>query len=145
MMNKDNEKTVITGNATLSDIEDDKGNFSSTMAMSKNTFIGKIPTLRQAVLEIMGEDPRQFILREEDVIIGRIPECGFQLPIENVSRKHACIHYHNEEYEIEDLNSTNGIYVNGIKVEKCVLRNHDLIEVGGVKIQFLEKRIRQEN
>jgi pSer/pThr/pTyr-binding forkhead associated (FHA) protein len=58
---------------------------------------------------------------------------------------HARIIYRNEEYQIEDLGSTNGVYVNGIKVEKCILREQDVIEIGGVKILFVEEKIRQDH
>ena len=89
----------------------------------------------------MGEEKKQIKLGEEDIIIGRVTECDIQLMVENVSRKHARITYRNEEYQIEDLGSTNGIYINGIKVEKCILRNQDLLEVGGVKILFKEEKV----
>ncbi|MFC1820351.1 FHA domain-containing protein [Thermodesulfobacteriota bacterium] len=91
----------------------------------------------------MGKKGKKIILGEEEVIIGRIPDCDIQLLVENVSREHARIIYRNEEYQIEDLGSTNGIYLNGIKVQKCILRDNDLIEIGGVKIQFGEEKIIQ--
>ena len=62
--------------------------------------------------------------------------------MDNVSRKHAKIFYLNEEYHVEDLNSTNGIFINEIKVEKGILRDQDILEIGGVKIVFREGKIR---
>ena len=41
---------------------------------------------------------------------------------------------------MEDMNSTNGVYVNGVRVVKCVLRDNDQIEMGGVKIIFKEEK-----
>ena len=104
--------------------------------------IGKIPSKQHAFLEMLGGEPGNLELGENEVVIGRVPDCDIQLMVENVSRKHARIFYVNEEYKIEDMGSTNGIYVNGIKVEKCSLRNQDLIEIGGVKIIFNEGKIR---
>jgi pSer/pThr/pTyr-binding forkhead associated (FHA) protein len=94
-------------------------------------------------LEVIGtlENENHVELGEEEVFIGRAPECLIQLSVENVSRKHARITFRNEEYQIEDLGSTNGVYINGIKVEKCTLRKHDQIEIGGVKIIFNEGSI----
>ena len=62
--------------------------------------------------------------------------------MDNVSRKHARIIYRNEEYQLEDLGSTNGIYVNSIKVAKCILRDQDLLDIGGIKMLFCEEKAR---
>lgn len=43
------------------------------------------------------------------------------LNLNSVSRKHARIFLRKEEYHIEDLHSTNGTYVNGVRVVKCIL------------------------
>ena len=134
-MSKDSEKTIRTG-------DKEQSRFSSTLELSRETFMGKIPTTQHACLEIMGEEKERVLLGEDEVIIGRVPDCDIQLLVDNVSRKHARILYRNEEYQIEDLGSTNGVYVNGIKVEKCILREHDIIEIGCMKILFVEEKIR---
>jgi pSer/pThr/pTyr-binding forkhead associated (FHA) protein len=83
-------------------------------------------------------------LGQRPVVIGRSTECDIQLEVQNVSRKHARVLFQNEEYLIEDLESTNGVFVNGIKTVKCVLRNNDQIEIGGVKLLFNEEKRLQE-
>ena len=142
-MNKKDDKTMRTDQRSLktSKIIDKK--FSRTLEIERDTFVGEIALTQHAFLEILDEKQEQIELGEGDVIIGRVPECDVQLLVDNVSRKHACISFRNEEYQIEDLNSTNGIYVNGIKVEKCILRNHDLLDIGGIKILFNEEKVRQ--
>jgi len=134
-MSKDSEKTIRTD-------DKEQSGFSSTLELSRKTFIGKIPTTQHAYLETIGEKKERVLLGENEVIIGRIPDCDIQLLVDNVSRKHARIIYHNEEYQIEDLGSTNGVYVNGIKVEKCILRENDIIEIGCMKFLFVEEKIR---
>lgn len=91
-------------------------------------------------MEIVGrsEDNEVINLGEEEIIIGRGPDCRLRLPSKNVSRKHARVFFRNDEYYIEDMGSTNGTYVNGIRVVKCALRKNDLIYIGGVKILFNE-------
>jgi pSer/pThr/pTyr-binding forkhead associated (FHA) protein len=143
-MAKDNEKTKRTGLFDIHSVNEERTGFSSTQKMSHKTFIGKISTSQHAYLEIVGEQER-VLLGEDDAVIGRIPDCDIQLQVGNVSRKHARILYRNEEYQIEDLGSTNGIYVNGIKIQKCILRDHDVIEIGDVKMLFLEEKIRQDH
>jgi pSer/pThr/pTyr-binding forkhead associated (FHA) protein len=61
-----------------------------------------------------------------------------------ISRRHAQITFRNEEYHLEDLGSTNGTYVNGIKIVKCILRNNDQIDIGGVKMLFTEEKSLQK-
>ena len=118
---------------------------SSTVELHRGSFVGEIPTKHRAYMEIIGlGDQNEVIeLAEKDMHVGRSPKCEIQLEVDNVSRKHVRIAFRNEEYHIEDLGSTNGTYVNGIRVEKCVLRNHDQVEIGGVKILFKEEKTLQ--
>ena len=143
-MNNKNEKTIRTDRHYLEKPKTIDPKFSRTMEISRDTFIGEITSKQHAFLEVMDESKQKYELGEGEIIIGRIPECDIQLAVDNVSRRHARLTFRNEEYQIEDLNSTNGIYVNGIKIEKCILRNHDLLDIGGVKILFNEEKIRQE-
>ena len=115
--------------------------FSTTSQIKRETFTGKVPVARRAYFEVVAHDEnnQSIELREGEIIVGRSPKSDIHLPVDNVSRRHARILFRNEEYHIEDLNSTNGLYVNGIRVEKCALRNNDQIEIGGVKILFREE------
>lgn len=118
---------------------------SSTAELHRGSFVGEIPSKHRAYIEIISPgDQNQIIeLSEEDIQIGRSPKCEVQLQVNNVSRRHVRVVFRNEEYHIEDLGSTNGTYVNGIRVEKCVLRNHDQVEIGGIKILFKEEKTLQ--
>lgn len=53
-----------------------------------------------------------------------------------VSRKHAGIHRSAEGYELADLGSTNGVYVNGERTAKRVLAQGDVIRVGTTEMVF---------
>jgi len=119
---------------------------STTTKLSRETFVEEIAVKQRACLEIIGfgEENKVIELGEEEVIIGRTPECGICLSIENVSRRHSRVIFRNEEYFVEDLGSTNGTYVNGIKIVKCVLRNSDQINIGRVKILFTEDKTLQK-
>ena len=142
-MNSNNDKTVNAENLDKESTQEEESGNSDTAEISRKTFLGDFPTKYHAFLEIigLGETRKQFELGEEDVVIGRTLDCEIQLSIDNVSRRHALISFRNEEYQIEDLGSTNGTYVNGIKVEKCVLRNHDQIEIAGVNIIFNNEKV----
>jgi len=75
-------------------------------------------------------------LSDSDQVIGRGEECDIALLLENVSRRHACIYRYRKEYVIEDLNSTNGTFVNDERVDHCVLRNRDSIRIGDATMVF---------
>lgn len=142
-MSKDSDKTTGLENRDKPSPNEEDYGYSTTVEISRKTFVGKIPAKQRAYLDIMssGGSSTVFELGEEEVILGRSPECGIHLSVDNVSRRHAKVSFRNEEYHIEDLNSKNGTYVNGIRIVKCVLRNNDYIEIGGLKILFNEEKI----
>jgi pSer/pThr/pTyr-binding forkhead associated (FHA) protein len=143
--NKIIEKTVRTDKRDIDSLQQEESEYSRTQEIARDAFMGEIPTKQHGLLYFIdSEDKKQIELEKDEAIIGRSPQCDIQIVEENVSRQHARIIFRNEEYQIEDLASTNGVYVNGIKVEKCVLRDHDQINVGGVKILFSEEKIRQK-
>jgi pSer/pThr/pTyr-binding forkhead associated (FHA) protein len=121
----------------------EEGNdFDTTEEIPRGKFADIVPLSQRAYLAITGSEEKNgiFELDERAVVIGRSTESDIQLGVQNVSRRHARVFFHNEEYLIEDLGSTNGVFVNGIKVVKCILRNHDQIEIGGVKLVFNEEK-----
>lgn len=120
----------------------DRNGFDTTEEISRGKFADLLPQAQRAYLEITGSEEKdgEFELGERAVVIGRSADCDIQLGVQNVSRKHAAVVFQNEEYLIEDLESTNGVFVNGIKVVKCVLRNNDQIEIGGVRLVFNEEK-----
>ena len=139
-MTKNEDKTIYSNKLYDRSSSDKDSGLSTTAQLSRKKLIGEIPIKQQAFLEIIGrsEDNEVIELGEGEVIIGRGPSCRIRLPSKNVSRTHARIFFRNDEYYIEDLGSTNGTYVNGIRVVKCALRKNDLIYIGGVKILFSE-------
>ena len=145
-MGRDSDKTGPHDGIDDRSPYDDQYGYSTTVEIHQKAFVGEISTKHLAYLEIIGLGGKNKIIElgEGGIIIGRNPECEIQLFAQNVSRRHACIAFYNEEYYIEDLDSTNGTYVNGIDIVKCVLRDHDQIEIGGVKILFNEEKILQK-
>jgi pSer/pThr/pTyr-binding forkhead associated (FHA) protein len=116
--------------------------FPITKVISREKFTEKIPFRERAFFEILGENGKNKTveLGSDEVVIGRGSGCGIRLDEDSVSRRHSRVVFRNEEYQIEDLNSTNGVYVNGVRVVKCVLRNNDQIEIGGVRLIFNEEK-----
>jgi len=142
-MSKNGDKNTTTEKLNVESPQEEESGYTTTLELSRETFLGDFTTKHNAFLEIIDleGERKQIELGEDDVVIGRTLDCGVKLSLDNVSRKHAIIAFRNEEYHIEDLGSTNGTYVNGIKVERCILRNNDQIEIAGVMILFNDQKI----
>jgi pSer/pThr/pTyr-binding forkhead associated (FHA) protein len=75
------------------------------------------------------------------LLIGRLPECDVLLQDGLVSRMHARISVQHESVVVEDLHSTNGVYVNGLRVgHSAVLREGDRVLIGTTEISMFESR-----
>ena len=119
--------------------------FTNTMPLSRKALLNKAVLKKRAYLEPEGlpKYTRQIDLGEGDHRIGRSSECEVQLAITNISRIHAKICKKGEDFVLEDLGSTNGSYVNGIRIVRCVLRDGDILELGEAKLHFYEEKVRE--
>ena len=80
-----------------------------------------------------GEDARRSFSVARDVsVIGRREDCDFRIPLGEISRKHCRLIRDNDALRVEDLGSSNGTYVNGLRVQEAVLGPGDTIQVGPV-------------
>lgn len=70
--------------------------------------------------------------------IGRSPSNDVVLKEPKVSRQHAAINLYNDQYILVDLKSSNGVYVNGTKVDETVLHAGDEVSIGGYKFLFVK-------
>lgn len=68
--------------------------------------------------------------------LGRLPECDVQLNDQSVSRRHARLEPAGRSWVIEDLDSTNGVRVNGERIHRAELRDGDRLELGSVHLVF---------
>ena len=82
-----------------------------------------------AQLLSLSEGP-SILLDKPIVLVGRHEECDLQLNSRKVSRKHCCIAQVKDHLVIRDLGSTNGIRINGTRVQGGVLRTGDELTIG---------------
>lgn len=78
----------------------------------------------------------RFVLRQQMISIGRLPECEITLVDPNVSRRHAEIHPRGDGFVLVDLGSTNGSTVNGVPVVERELRDGDELGFGNIRLIF---------
>ena len=89
--------------------------------------------------EEQAESPFTFrILPGAIKTIGRAPASDFRVDAALVSRLHCRLTAGAAELEVVDLESTNGTFVNGARVERAVLKSGDRLSVG--KIEFVVSR-----
>lgn len=75
-------------------------------------------------------------LNGDTAVLGRLPSCDVTLSDPSVSRRHARIIRRDGEWVVEDLGSTNGVSVNGERLEQARLRDGDRLEFGSVTLTF---------
>ncbi len=74
--------------------------------------------------------PKKYILSKNRTVLGRSPEADLQLKSNMVSRKHLSLYRSEGEMMCKDLNSHNGLFLNGVKVYSASLRDGDTIQIG---------------
>ena len=80
----------------------------------------------------------EYLVSEAERHVGRDVSNDIVLKDDQVSSLHMKIVYREGEYQVEDLDSTNGTYVNGERIEGPVtLKNDDLVKVGRTIFKFI--------
>src|SRR5205814_600749 len=80
----------------------------------------------------------RYTLTEISLIIGRDPSCEIALNNLFVSRHHARVQAVRNGYEVVDLHSTNGVFVNESRVASANLHDGDYLRFGNCIFRFLE-------
>ncbi len=99
--------------------------------------------MAKLIISLSDEETREFELDQEQITIGRRANNDVQIENLAVSGRHAKIITILNDSFIEDLNSTNGTYVNGVLVKKQVLRNGDEVTIGKNKLVYLNDQASQ--
>ena len=90
------------------------------------------------LIRIDGEKPVTHVLSRR-TRIGRATGCELQIEAGSVSRHHALILVGPREAIIEDLNSTNGVFVNGRKVSRQPLGDGDAVTIGEIQFRYMAR------
>ncbi len=93
----------------------------------------------RVVLTHEGAVLKEFPLNKERTTIGRKPHNDIQLDDPTVSGQHAAILMLQNAY-VEDLNSTNGVILNGKKVTRRQLNHGDIIKIGRHELKFADDK-----
>jgi hypothetical protein len=89
---------------------------------------------RESIGLLMGD--RRHEITKRQTVLGRSQSCDVRLDDPNVSRRHAEVRQEGTSYWIVDLGSTNGVEVNGKRVQRAKLEDGDTVTLGESELVF---------
>jgi hypothetical protein len=112
----------------------------AVIGMSVGLFVGLVEGWTRTAWLLMKKGPlagKQFVLFKDATILGSSPKAEIYLFKDDaIEPKHAVIYNRGGRFEIEDQNTPDGLYVNGIPVTTQVLKSGDQIVVGKTVLEF---------
>ena len=86
-----------------------------------------------------GSRPRELVL-VDTLIVGRDPACDITESNDPLlSRRHAAFTANTREATVRDLDSRNGILVNGAKTKEARLQHGDVVQIGHLQVKFVDE------
>jgi len=108
------------------------------VAPTKKKLPNVVDPVPQLILTCNDHFVRQITLNKPRYLIGRNALCDIDIVHEWISRQHAIIIRNEKSTLIVDLNSKNGVFVNGERVKNHVLINKDVISLGDHRLKFID-------
>lgn len=96
--------------------------------------------MAKLVLSLDGDVLGYHFLEKTRFSIGRKPHNEMQIDDASISKEHAAITIIGNDQILEDLNSTNGTRVNGIKVKRHILQHNDVIDIGRYQLRYINQK-----
>ena len=90
----------------------------------------------QPEIVTLSVDGRKLEITKRRTVIGRSKDCDMQIDDPSASRRHAELRQEGTAYWIVDLDSTNGLEVNGLRTQRAKLDHGDKITIGSTEISF---------
>jgi phosphoserine phosphatase RsbU/P len=78
---------------------------------------------------------RRYKLGDGDYVIGRRSDCQIFVPDMRVSRQHARLRRENGSWQLDDLGSNNGTFVNGARIQHALIKHQDEIQIANNRIR----------
>jgi hypothetical protein len=94
------------------------------------------PAASPRVCGVLVRGDRVYQLDPAVTVLGRSRQCDVVITDPNVSRRHAEVRRDGDEYVVIDLDSTNGLTVNGREVKRAALADGDRLQLGTTDLRF---------
>ncbi len=101
--------------------------------------------MARLILSLDGQVMAEYNMNKERYTIGRLPDNDIRIDNPAVSGHHSLIINILNDSFLEDLNSTNGTYVNGKLIKKHALQHGDVITAGHHQLRFVEDDDHQQD
>ena len=92
--------------------------------------------MAKLVIQNQGMTGRACELHTDRTTVGRVEDNTFQIADPSVSSHHCEVHLRGSDIFIRDLNSTNGSFINGNKIEESVLKPGEVLRLGQVELKL---------
>ena len=92
------------------------------------------------ILSMDGVVLQEYVLNKERMTVGRKAHNDIVIDNLAVSGEHAAIVTILNDSFLEDMDSTNGVMVNGVSIKKHFLQNNDVIEIGKYKLKYMNEQ-----
>lgn len=117
-------------------------NYESTLEVTISRDMGtliRVAAEQRALLLVLSGTRlgHRVVLGDAPIDVGRGSGAGLILDADSVSRKHASIERFGGGHKIVDLGSTNGTYVNGVRVKEQLLKDGDRIGIGKALLKYI--------
>src|ERR1700743_2331205 len=96
--------------------------------------------MARLILSLDGAVLAEYNMNKERYTIGRLPDNDIRIDNPAVSGHHSLIINILNDSFLEDLNSTNGTYVNGKLIKKHAMQHGDVITVGHHQLRFVDSQ-----
>ena len=97
---------------------------------------------RAHVLEVLSAPESvsidSLLLNRNSLVLGRSPDAQLHIESELLSRHHAKFTRKQGEFVVTDLDSVNGVLLNGLRVHSAVLRDGDQLQLGDIVLLYRE-------
>lgn len=115
--------------------------FAATTAADISILQTLIPDRPHLLQVIAGGDGsgQSIRLRDVPLVLGRSEHVDVQINDGSLSRRHARIERCRNGFKVTDLMSSNGIYVNEVKVHSAILRDGDMVQLGNVVMRYFRE------
>jgi len=131
--------TTAQGKATVS-----RGVGFTIIGLSVGLFVGLVELWTRTAWLYMKAGPlagKQFVLFRSTTVLGSSPKADVYLFKDSaIEPRHALIHNRGGRFEIEDCNTRDGTYVNGIPIQRHILQPGDQIVLGKTVLEFALKQ-----
>ncbi len=113
----------------------------SGVSLEEQEIIAALPASSALLIVRRGPNAGARFLLDKDVTLsGRHPEADIFLDDVTVSRRHAEFVRHGSSFEVRDMGSLNGTYVDGVLIDQALLHEGAEVQVGKFRMTFYPSR-----